>query len=205
MVSRFEDRLLAELLEQHGAVLADAPVLPQIPARRARARSWLGLPARRLLPAGALALALATALVALVTGLGSGGGGVTPAYAVVQNGDGTVTVTIRELLGIDGANRELRTLGVRARVVPSEGSCQTDPAQFRQARISEELSRRIVTPVFLAGAPSVVIEPSAIPADDTVVIGVRTLDTQGEPAATGLETAIYEGAAPPCLTASGSG
>jgi len=207
-VSRFEDRLLAELLEQHGAVLADLPARPlplRAPARRSRvpARPWRVPAARTLAPAGALALALATLLVALVIGFGSGGGGGTPAYAVMRNSDGTVTVTIRELVGVAGANEALGTLGVRARVVRSLRSCPARSGRYRPARLSAEASRQIVQPVFSAGAPSVVIEPSAIPPADTVVIGVRTLDTHGGPAAVGLETAIYEGSAPPCLRASG--
>lgn len=209
-MSRFEDRLLAELLEQHGSVLADLPARPLPASVPARSRRRLPAPRLRpqipgLLPLGAVALALAAALAAIVIGFGSGGGGGgTPAYAVVQNGDGTVTVTIRELLGIDGANRELRTLGVRATVVRSERSCPTRPGRYKAADLPAELSHRIASGSGAPGAPSVVLDPSAIPPRDTVVIGVRKLDAHGGPAAAGLEIGVYEGAVPPCLRAAGS-
>lgn len=201
-MSRFEDRLLSELLEQHGALLADAPArpLPAMPAARLRLR----VPIPRLLPAGALGLAVAALVAALVIGLSSGGGGGgTPAYAVVRNGDGTVTVTVNELLGIEGANEELKTLGVPAVVVRSEEGCSTSPGQYKAAPVSAELSHQIASGSGSGGASSVVIDPAAIPEGDTVAIGVRALETPGEPAA-GLEIGIYEGAAPPCLSAAGS-
>lgn len=207
-MSRFEDRLLAELLEQHGAVLAEPPARPLPTSGPARPRlrlPVLRLPVPRLLPAGAAALALAAALVAVVIGFGSGGGGGgTPAYAVVQNGDGTVTVTVREIQGINGANQQLRTLGVHATAVRSERSCATRRGQYKTAGVSADLSHRIASGSTAAGVPSVVIDPSAIPPHDTVVIGVRAIDTHGGPAATGLEIGIYEGSVPPCLKALGS-
>ncbi|HXD54670.1 MAG TPA: hypothetical protein VN618_07950 [Solirubrobacteraceae bacterium] len=212
-MSRFEDRLFAELVEQHGALLTDAPAraLPASGQARRPARVRLPLPLRlrlpagRLVPAGALAFALAAALAAIVIGFGSGGGGGTPAYAVVSNGDGTVSVTVRELVGVTGANEALRTLGVRARVVHSERACPTQPGEYALARLSSEQSERIAHGGAPSGEPSVVLDPSAIPPGDTVVIGARVLEHRRALTVTGLEIAIYEGAVPPCLRAAGSG
>jgi hypothetical protein len=195
-MSRFEDRLWTELVEQHGQLLADGPLRPvsapreHAPARRrGRARSRAGLTA--------LGLAVAAALAAVVIGLSSGPP--TSAYAVVSNPNGTVTVTIRELAGISGADEKLVALGIPVRVVPSEAACPTRPGQYESARISPELSERIS---HLAGPPSsaaIVIDPSVIPPGDTVVIAARTL----EPGVLALQTVLYEGATPPCLPLTG--
>jgi hypothetical protein len=195
-MSRFEDRLLAELVEQHGALLAGAParVLPPV-GRTVRARR------RRLVPVAAIGLALTAALIAVVIGLSSGGG--TSAYAVVSNPDGTVSVTISDLVGVHGASEKLASLGVPVRVVRSEAGCPTRPGQFKPAHLSAEQSQRISTLAGPAGTASVVITPSQIPPGDTVVIGPRALQSSPGLAVVGLETAIYEGATPPCLHAVG--
>jgi hypothetical protein len=196
-MSRFEDRLWSELVEQHGALLADAPprALAPIPARAPARR-------RRLVPVAALGLALAAALAAIVIALGSGGG--TTAYAVISNPDGTVSVTIKELVGVRGAGEKLESLGVPVRVVRSEAGCPTRPGQYESAHLSAEQSQRISTLAGPASSASVVITPSAIPPGDTVVIGARALESGPGVGAVGLEVAVYKGATPPCLRAVGS-
>jgi hypothetical protein len=191
-MSRFEDRLWDELVEQHGALLAEAPltITPARAGAEVRGRR------RRLAPLATLGLALAAALAALVIGLSSGGG--TPAYAVLSNPDGTITVTIRELVGVKGADEKLASLGVPVRVVRSEAGCQIRPGEYDSARISPPLLQRISKLAGPAGS-GVVIAPSAIPAGDTVVIGARELG----PGAVGLQTAIYHGMIPPCLPLAG--
>jgi hypothetical protein len=191
---KFEDRLWAELVEQHGALLADVPARTLSPARTPVAARR-----RRLAPVAAIALALAAALAAIVIGFGSGAG--TSAYAVVSNPDGTVTVTIKELVGVRGASRTLASLGVPARVVPAEPGCPTRPGQFSSAHLSAEQSLRISTLAGPSGTASVVITPSAIPPGDTVVIGARALQSSSGRTIVGLETAVYRGATPPCLQA----
>lgn len=195
-MARFEDRLFAELIEQHGSLLADAPahVLPHpVPLRRP-----LGAPRRRLAGAGALAVALTLAIFALVIGFGGGGNG-TPAYAVVSNADGTVSVTVHEVAGITGANEALRTLGVRARVVRTEPGCATVAGEYKYVQLPPGASERVAHAGTVGGEPAVIIAPSAIPAADTVVIGVRSLGVQAGLEVTGLNIGLYEGAAPPCL------
>ncbi|MCW3032671.1 MAG: hypothetical protein QOK19_705 [Solirubrobacteraceae bacterium] len=193
---RFEERLWAELVEQHGSLLADVPPRTVAPVRRhVRPRR------RRLVPVAAVGLALAAGLAAIVIGLGSGGG--TSAYAVLSNPDGTVSVTIKELVGVRGASETLASLGVPVRVVPSQRTCPTRPGQFKPARLTAEQSQRISTLAGPADTASVVITPSAIPAGDTVVIGARALSSAAGLGAVGLEIAVYEGAAPTCLRAAG--
>jgi hypothetical protein len=191
-MSRFEDRLWDELVEQHGAVLADAPLTftPARPRPELRRR-------RRPAPLAALGLALAAALTAIVIGLSSTGG--TPAYAVLSNPDGTITVTIRELVGVKGADEKLASLGVPVHVVRSEAGCQVRSGEYKVPRISPELFQRISKLAGPAGSAALVITPSAIPAGDTVVIGAR----EPGPGAVGLQTVIYEGTTPPCLPLAG--
>src|SRR5258708_5486062 len=189
-MSRFEERLWSELLEQHGALLTDPPL------ELAPARAQLQ-PRRRLAPLAALGLALAAALTAVVIGLSSGGG--TPAYAVVSNPDGTITVTIRELVGVKGADEKLASLGVPVRIVRSEAGCQTGSGEYNTPRISPQLFQRIAKLAESGGSAAIGITPSAIPAGGTVLIGARALS----PGVVGLQTGIYEGKTPPCLPLAG--
>lgn len=224
-MSRFEDRLWAELVEQHGALLADPPAGTLAPERAdriapagrigpsdgfasapgsdraARAGREARRPAgrRRLAAAAAATLTLAAAIAALVIALGSSGGG-TPAYAVVQNPNGTISVTINEIVGLQGASEKLASLGVPVRVVPYSASCTTRAGEYPSAHIDSDLAERISTTVGGPGAPSIVITPSLIPAGDTVVIGARSLGpSNGGLSPIGLQSQIFKGPGPPCL------
>jgi hypothetical protein len=194
-VARFEERLWAELVEQHGALLADPPPAAVSPHRVARS-----MPAyrRRLLPAAGLATVLTGVLVAIVIGLGSGSRP-SAAFAVVRNPDGTVKVTIAEISGVQGANQRLAELGVPARVVSLNAGCATRAGEFKPAPLTSEQAQRIATLVGPAGSASVVLYPAAVPAGDTVVIGASALGQSGGIDTVALAISIYEGAAPTCL------
>ncbi len=181
-MSRFEDRLWAELVEQHGAVLAEPPALAQAPPRLLRRG-----------PLAAVALALALALAALVIALGRGGG--TSAYAVVTNPDGTITVTIRELVGVEPANERLEELGVPARIPPARSDCPTSRADLHPAHLTPEQSRETFEPVGGNGSYSVRINPDAIPSGDTLLL--RAYELPSGPIA--MRALVIEGAAPSCL------
>jgi PPE-repeat protein len=58
------------------------------------------------------AAVIATAVAVLVAVSGAA-----PAYAVTRNSDGTVSVKLMSITGVDGANHALASLGVRARFV----------------------------------------------------------------------------------------
>ena len=90
-----------------------------VPQRTALARRS-ALRRRRGLAAAGVA-ALATVCVALA--VGGSGGGVEPAYAVTVNPDGSVVLSVRELLGVGPANARLARLGIRARLVRREAGC----------------------------------------------------------------------------------
>lgn len=109
-MGKFEDQLLSDLLREHGPALAAA----ERSEERNTRPIWVA--------AGAVVLAGAvTAGVALV----SGG---TPAFAVSQNSDGSITVSIKDIAAIAPANKELERLGVPIRAVPTRPDCPSVPA-----------------------------------------------------------------------------
>ncbi len=205
-MSRFEDRLWAELVEQHGALLADAPALPVMatPAGRARRARRVGHAHRapslraRLAMAGTLALAISAALVIAIGGLRSGGG--SAAYAVVQNPDGTVSVTIREIVGVDGASSKLTSLGVPVRVARTAKGCNPRAEGYVPARLRPSVSHRIAVLTGGPGHASIVVDPAAIPPGDTVLIGAQPFGSgPRRESKVGLSVSFFKGRAPDCV------
>jgi hypothetical protein len=164
MAEPFEDRLWADLVRDHGSQLA---AMPRRATTRRIARPWL-------LGGSAIGIAGAATVLALALAATSPA----PAYAVTRNSDGTVTVTIRELIGVAGANAELARMGVRARVVPLVPGCAAvsvpSPDGPKQLRRPPSQSRG---PVIPEGFSAVTIRPGAIPAGDTLLIAAREIDT----------------------------
>ena len=113
-MTMFEDRLLGQLVAEHGDRLR-APERPAPARRRVRRPVWLAVGA-----AGAAAAATAAVMT-----LGSA-----PAYAAysVTRHDGTLSVSVSRLSGVAGANAALHAL--RARVV----SCRCGQAARRSGR-----------------------------------------------------------------------
>ncbi|GGU56447.1 hypothetical protein [Lentzea flava] len=115
-MGKFEDSLWAELQREHGQALLQNMARWQT----RRTKRWIGA-------------------AAVVTVLGAGGlaasayfGGAPPAYAVVDNPDGSVTLTLREVEAFDEATAELRRHGVRAFVVPMRVDCPLSEYQKAQ-------------------------------------------------------------------------
>jgi hypothetical protein len=210
-VSEFQDRLWTELIGRHGALLAEpaaqrspltgrAPsACPERPSPARSRRSPARLPGaglssrRRRLAAGTLVAAVAASALALQLGPRSGGG--STAYAVAHNPDGSVTVTINELVGVAGANSALRTLGVPVRVAGYDASCTSDPATYVHVHLSPTLRGRAVDANGPAGG--IRIEPAAIPAGDTLLLGTQ----EPRPGVVEVGVSLYRGAVPPCLPA----
>jgi hypothetical protein len=124
----------------------------------------------------------------------SGGAG-TPAYAVVQHRDGTVTITIRQLVGVEGADARLAQLGVPVRTVALETGCATKRGEFTIVPMSSQLYERIRRVHGIAGAQEFTITPDAIPAGDTLLLAAHRIGH----GLIAMETALYRGPAPPCL------
>lgn len=95
---------------------------------------------RTALAAGGLASAGAVVALALTLTAGSS----TPAFAVVVHHDGSVTLTVNELIGVGPANARLAELGVRARLARREPSCTTKarPIPWLPADTPGTISRR---------------------------------------------------------------
>lgn len=146
-MSKFEDNLWAELQQEHGQAL-----LHNMAKRQSRrTKRWI-------------------AAAAAVTVLGTGAlaasayfGGAPPAYAVVDNPDGSVTLTIRELERFDEATAKLRDRGVPAVAVPLRQDCadKGDSLLVPVAAVDFES-----TP----GQSRITITPGRVPSGATVVL-----------------------------------
>lgn len=110
-MTKFADQLFTDLMREHGPALENAGPLT---ARGGRPR---------MRHAALLGGAAATLAVGLTVGLTVFDNAATPAYAVTQHPDGTVTVALTRLSGVPGANQQLRTLGKRVVLVPVGAGC----------------------------------------------------------------------------------
>jgi hypothetical protein len=206
-MSSFEDRLWSELVREHGDALTVAGGAARRSPRARRAsrprRSW-----RVLLAAGAVALTATVVAGALVLTAST----TPPAYAVVVNRDGSVTLTIDELIGVSAANARLAELGVRARVAIIEAGCT---ARGVRARFPLRRGRGGRSEPWIAGmirpekshtgfgGVGMVIRPGGIPPGETLLLTVRRddgRDATGAPApGVAMTMGLYRGAAPACV------
>jgi hypothetical protein len=110
-MSEFKERLWRDLKREHGSKLAQ---ISRPAAGRAR------YPRPRLLAGTTVGLAaIGTAMVLLLSAAS------TPAaFAVTGNPDGTVSVVLRRIAGVHGANKKLAALGVRAKFVEVLPGCR---------------------------------------------------------------------------------
>lgn len=133
-------------------------------------------PRRRRLSAVPLTIggvALLAVAVAVVLSLSAASTSETPeAFAVTQNADGSVTLTLSEVTGIGGANRALAALGVRARIARREAGCTQRGVLDPAARVHGELPGMVEPERFGDGLNGAlwIIHPSAIPPGDTLLL-----------------------------------
>lgn len=196
-MSRFQERLWQELVADHGAALAypqglrdPLRPLPILEPRRPAARRLPALlPDRlRLRPSGlAATLAALVATVAAVAILSTTGTAPSAAYAVTQNPDGTIKVSIDELTGVTGANAQLAKLGVRVTVVPVQAGCSS-------VGLIAPMNPSLAATVAHIEGQGVTIQPKLIPAGDTLVLAARQIGS-----IVGLGYKLYQGAAPTCV------
>jgi hypothetical protein len=112
-MTKFEDNLWREVEDKYGAELSDA-------AGPLHAHSRLCRPAMAGASLGVVGAS--TAAVIILTAASS-----PPAFAVTTHRDGTISVVIRRIEGIRGANRRLAELGIHARAVRVADGCQAVP------------------------------------------------------------------------------
>jgi len=172
-MSRFEDRLWSELVLERGLELAAV-------TRAERPRRLRTGP----VAVGAVVVAGALAAVALTATTGPSP---SDAYSVSQSFDGTVTVSIKELSGVSGANAELTDLHVRVRVAAVEAGCT---ATGKTVPIPPAIASDLLRPE----KQSVTIEPNLIPEGDILVISAKQLGT-----GVGMSYGFYRGTAPSCV------
>ncbi|MFS8102981.1 hypothetical protein LFM09_38220 [Lentzea alba] len=171
----FKDNLLDDLMREHGHSLEDVPQ-----QRRRNVRPLLAA-------AGALAIAGA-ATVAITANTGQ------EAWAVTKNADGSVTLTIRDIKGVDAANAKLREYGIGAKAVPMSRDCAPlDESKmdllddYKLPRITED--------------GKVTMFPGDVPAGYKILLGISTMPNRG----TGLGfTGPHRDPAPDCLAEVGN-
>jgi hypothetical protein len=108
-MTKFEDQLLADLMQEYRPALERTGPAAAVTRRKVPRPAWL--------VAGAAGLATAATAGVLVAG------GASPAFAVTQHPNGTVTISITKMSGIAGANARLRILGLRVEAVPVQPGC----------------------------------------------------------------------------------
>jgi len=109
-MTKFTDNLWHDLVQEHGATLAQAGRPEPGRARRLRRP--------RVVAGGTLALAGAGTALAFVLGaVGS-----TPAWAVTTSSDGSVLVTVNQLSALPQANAKLAAMGTHEQVTLSMAS-----------------------------------------------------------------------------------
>ena len=155
-----DDDLLTRVREQRTRIAMTVPVEQIIRRGRVvRAR-------RRASGLVMLATAIVAAIALLPAGRPSGSGIQLAAWTVVTDADGTVDVTIRELLDPTGLQRKLRADGVRASVIfGDQPNVHSNPCQSYG---HPELLSNVVTPSTAPGQPQshaivMAIHPSALP------------------------------------------
>ncbi|SEU27568.1 hypothetical protein [Nonomuraea wenchangensis] len=174
MVVSFRDKLLQELRAEAATVV-----------------SWESRPAprpttRRLVAAAGLAAAVVAVVMVAVPLVSE-----TPAFAVVRNPDGTVTVRINEFVRPKELERRLREEGVRAVIdyVPYGQTC-------REPR-GEIVPQPQRMPLRRLDGPDFWIDPKDFGPDETLVVVMHSAD--GDPAkSNGGSVGVIRGAVAPC-------
>jgi hypothetical protein len=167
-MTKFEDQLYADLMLQHGSVLA-ATKPPASPRRHIASRGTL-------LATGAGGVAVAATASVLATGGG------TPAYALTTNHD-TITLAVYQASGIAQANAKLRQLGDHVVVVPVRAGCPSLGSLPAPAVRAKDIS------VGVGGSRSsngsITVNAHGVPAGDILVVAIE-VTAQGTQAAAGL-------------------
>lgn len=160
-MTKFEDNLWAQLEREH------APALLQSVAtqRRLRTRRWMGV------AAGITVLGAAAVIAPVYFG------GTPPAYAVVDNPDGSVTLTIHELQRFEEATAKLREKGIPAIAVPLRDDCPRpapgpdEPLTLVKIESSEHGTKITVVPGEISADAAVVLATAPAPGDRWIIAG----------------------------------
>ena len=196
-MTRFDDNLWREVERRYGSELsnADGP-LSSGPRRR--------LP---MIAGASLGVAGASAAAVIVLGVANS----SPAFAVTTHPDGTVSLVIRRIDGIAGANHRLAQLGIHVRAVRVDAQCQAAvaPALRHVTVAGVTRNRRAGWVGSVEGGVKARIRPQQIARNHTLVIAA--VPSEGQVRL--VRGRAVRGAIPGCLppvawvrsTAGGSG
>src|SRR5450755_2304789 len=157
-MTRFEDNLWREVQRAYGSELSRAAGPLQ---RRSRSRA-------RAIAGTGLGVAGAGAATAIVLSAASS----SPAFAVTPHRDGSVSVVIRRIDGIAGANQRLAQLGIHARAVAVADGCAGSAAAALPP-VAVATLVRVPHANWISNATGTVratIRPTQIPSGHTLVI-----------------------------------
>jgi hypothetical protein len=149
--------------------------------------------------ATAVAGAAAAAVVALSAAMGA-----PPAFAVTNNSDGSVTITLTELTGVSGLNAKLASMGVAVRAVPVVSGCNAParvvgPDGSVQPATTLEVSRLPNNPRTgnQSTLQTITVAPPQTPGQTEIVAASTTgIDLLGQ---------TVQGQVPSCVAPGGSG
>jgi hypothetical protein len=152
------------------------------------------LPRTALLVGAVIALTGATLAVLL----SSAGPRATPAFAVALNGNSSVTLTLRELLGVRGANEELSRLGVPVVIARVQRNCAAG-GEIIEATSTQQHDIVKATRVGngLDGLRWI-IRPGAIPPGDSVQLTVGYSSGESSSVRVAGAWSLFRGRAPTC-------
>ena len=157
-MTRFDDNLWREVKRRYGSELSevDGPLSPA--------------PRRRLPMIAGASLGVAGVCAAAVIVLSAASS--PPAFAVTTHRDGTISLVIRRIDGIPGANRRLAQLGVHVRAVQVDARCQASvaPALRNVTIASLQRRRRAGWVGGVEGGVNARIRPAQIARNHTLVI-----------------------------------
>ena len=189
-MSNFEDQLWSQLVRERGEQMRAAPrataaLASSVTATRPATRRARRLRRPALLTGSALGIAgLATAGVFALTSA-------SPAFAVTQNADGTVAITLSDLSDLPALNQTLAQDGIPVTAVPVSASCSATEA------ITNPSGESGPSPQAHQDTSNLVtIDPSQIPSGDIGVLGASQT-------ASGQITLLFGDTTPPapsCLT-----
>jgi hypothetical protein len=112
---------------------------------------------------------------------------------MIENVDGTITVTPEEVFAAAGLNERLAELGIRATAFRADPSCSSAIAEV----VSRDLYPRIV--IQNHPAPGVTIEPEAIPVGHTLLLAAQRAPDRSRLPAILVRTMLVSGPAPACI------
>lgn len=157
-MTNFADQLFQDLMAEHGAELASAPgpaaAVADAGRRRVTRPAWA--------TAGTVAAAGAAAVGFTVFG------GTASAYAVTDNHDGTVTVSVTKASGVDGANAKLRQMGASVVVLKATPGC---PSIDTFASPNQKGGKTTLgIQVGAGGETTVTVQAQGLPKNDTMLV-----------------------------------